>query len=608
MVSEQMEGKTRWRYGIVVTGLILAGFFARLLYALHARGGDLGTLHFPDERATYLPLARLVLDQGWRFLLTQESLRIGPINPLWIALWHADIRLVKLINITVLSLAGILVWHSCLKLHGRAAALLVLALYSFYTPFMRYGGSLLTEPLFISLLILSFWLFHQSDGSERRSTSRYLFLSGIVFGLATLTRPAIMLFPVLLLVAAPFLWWAVMKIQPQSKQPFSFRPFLIFLLGFGLLVLPYFLKNVVVLKRPTIANGFGAVLYGGTDLKKHGDAPRLSGMRYDVDDVARPYSHLDTEGDRLLARAAIQRIKRYPAAIGALMPAKMFKALLGCGYDYFNPENNVLAFRARASHMEVVARVLELLERTSVTLLGIAGLISATTSLRYRIFALVFALYVVASMTVTLPISRYALPLYPILLVFVPGFVREYSTARPQTRRRRTLAFLWLFAVVAIAAYLAFGGVFSSAMVSRQYLDYFDTQRTVNVEHAASVQDLKQVGNDQWKPTGQHPFLVFAVEPIELQKNQVFFLELRVEPATLFGGRRKVRIFWSADSQFSDASSYTFPLAGNGRLNPYAISPSLSPAWHGLISWVRLDFRDCAPFDACTISRLELAR
>jgi len=83
-----------------------------------------------------------------------------------------------------------------------AIASLLLWIFPHYTTINTY---FLTESLFTSLLCISFFLYYQSNESKlRQNTYSLIILSGLVFGLAAITRSILQYFPIFLVIYIAF--------------------------------------------------------------------------------------------------------------------------------------------------------------------------------------------------------------------------------------------------------------------------------------------------------------------------------------------------------------------------------------------------------------------
>ncbi len=180
------------------------------------------------------------------------------------------------------------------RLAGRSAGLLAALGVAIYPPFIHTTGELMSEPpamLTLPLAVLAFlW------ASDRRSLWSWL-LPGFLFGLTALIRPDY------LPVAIAFALLAALRVGRQR----SFRPALagaaLYLLAFLIPVLPWTVRNLVVLERfVPISTGDGKALYVGTFLPANGEYQQVKAL------LAKRYLHRDLAPDS----AALARVDPTP--------------------------------------------------------------------------------------------------------------------------------------------------------------------------------------------------------------------------------------------------------------------------------------------------------
>ncbi|MBN8550907.1 MAG: glycosyltransferase family 39 protein, partial [Deltaproteobacteria bacterium] len=268
------SSKSAPRHAVVLLLLVLLEVLVRVLAVYHFGEGQWSIASFSDEKNYYLPAARAILEQGSAFFLTPRSLWNGPVNPLWIALWQADIASVKIANIVLISLCSLCVWDIARVLFGYAAAYTALALFILYPPFLEFAPTVLTEPPFIFLLALSFWFYVCCPWRMTQAA----ICAGVALGLAILTRPTAQLFPLFLLCILGVVW-LVSWCTGKSLQ-FGQRKLVTFAVAAALTITPYIAKNYFCFGKLGIANGLGAVLFLGNDLRTSGDEPLYSQMSF----------------------------------------------------------------------------------------------------------------------------------------------------------------------------------------------------------------------------------------------------------------------------------------------------------------------------------------
>jgi len=164
---------------------------------------------------------------------------------------------------------------------GRWVGLFSAFAVAVYPPFLHTTGELMSEPpamLTLPAAILAFlW------ASERRSTWAWL-APGFLFGLTAMFRPEY------LLVGAAFVVLAAIRAWRSSGWRLGLAGAAVLLVALVLPILPWTIRNVVVLDRVVpISTGGGKALYVGTYLPADGEYQRVKAIlvkRYEHRDLA----------------------------------------------------------------------------------------------------------------------------------------------------------------------------------------------------------------------------------------------------------------------------------------------------------------------------------
>jgi hypothetical protein len=145
-----------------------------------------------------------------------------PLYPLWAAAWVAlspqpdeQIYLARLGNLLLAAAVPLLIFWSLRAAVLDVAAAWAALIFTLYPAFLRNAAQLLTEPLFLVLLFGSLGLF------LRARSSRHMVLSGLLAGLAFLTRPTGLLLPILY---AFLIVSGVQKPRPTPPERLNARP------------------------------------------------------------------------------------------------------------------------------------------------------------------------------------------------------------------------------------------------------------------------------------------------------------------------------------------------------------------------------------------------
>lgn len=588
---------------LVAAVVIAAGIALKLGYALTSAEGGLSSLTYPDEKNYYLAAAQEIRNLGTGFFFTPRSLWNGPVNPLWVWLWGTDVGTIKIANIILGAVTTWLVWLTTRRLFGERPALIALMAVTLHPPFVVFTPTILTEPVFIFFLVASISCFLLNG-----SRSALLDLgSGVLLGLAALTRPTIQLFPFFLIGCFVLLRFAPISSFRSAVSELQVRRFVLWIAGFLVLVGPYVAKNAFYLGKTGIANGSGAVLYLGNDLRKNGDEPVYSGMDFDTFEITAPFTHLDTEGDRLLTEVAVARMRANPLDSAALFFRKNLRFLFGYPAHYFYPYRDLLTAGKTWSPGRVSITVFEILLTVLFSVTALAGLSTRMLKPGARFLLGSLLLYYVLLHGVTNPIPRLALPLFPFLAIIGSGVLGTW-------RGRAYTCSVWAVSLCIFLWIALIGRTWSTGVVSKNAFKWFSVGREINLARPAWTQDLQVVGASvegvTVTVTGSDPYLVYLFPSLESLRNQVVLISLAAEPPPPADSTAQAQLFWSRESppQFSEERSVHFQITLDGNERTYQLSASASPVWKPQIEALRLDLPDSRPGIRYRISRLALAK
>ncbi len=190
-----------------------------------------------------------------------------PLTSLWLAgifaLVGVDIPLALLLQCVVsagmvLLLAAIARSLFASQRAGVAAALLA----AFFLPYASYASQLLSETLFIFTTAAALLIFEAAR--QRGMAWRWLLAGGVMWGLATLTRPVgLYAVPLLLLWAVAGAWWqgGMHHLSRIGRYAACSIPPLALLLGFVLVVAPWSVRNYAVYGDVVLVDTNGGVSF-----------------------------------------------------------------------------------------------------------------------------------------------------------------------------------------------------------------------------------------------------------------------------------------------------------------------------------------------------------
>lgn len=202
-------------------------------------------------------MARQLLERGvYAYNSNQPNAFVTPGYPLFLTAVFAlggtedTVRLIQALlgAITLVPLALI-----ARETVGERAALVTAVTLAFYPAWLRAPAYLLTEVLFTFLFSLYLWVQLRA---VHRGTPTWGLLSGLTLGLAVLVRP----------VVAPLLPLPWLYRMWEERSLRSWRPALWAVAGFVLVMLPWWIRNALVLgKLVFFATQTGNPVLGGMD-------------------------------------------------------------------------------------------------------------------------------------------------------------------------------------------------------------------------------------------------------------------------------------------------------------------------------------------------------
>jgi 4-amino-4-deoxy-L-arabinose transferase-like glycosyltransferase len=345
---------------------------------------------------------------------------------------------------------------------SRRVAVVLAAGCCVYPSLLGFNNLLLTETLF-TLLLLGFCLAFAT--ALMRQSLGWLAWSGIVLGLAALTRSVVWLLPPLLAV---FLLWAW-----QTRARTRLAAGAVLVLTFAATIAPWAIRNTLLHKTFVtidVMSGRNFMMgnYQHTPLYRSWDAISLTGEKawwYEVQEVY-PASERQTQGqmDKLAFRQGIQFVLTNP---GLTLQRSVIKF-----FDFWGLERELVAGAARGFFGAISKPVLVLLAAlifasyAAVLLLGIYGMfLAAPQDRRIHVFFLLVIFFVCALHTIVFGHSRYHLPLMPLVLLYAAAaLVRLRGVWQVRQRWSFRLAtaccavfvaaWLWLFVAVDLELYL----------------------------------------------------------------------------------------------------------------------------------------------------------
>lgn len=399
--------------------------------------------------------ARQIAGGDW---LGSEVFFQAPLYPYLLALLYrifgASLDAVYLFQIA-LSVAGIYaLFRAGLEMAGEGVGLAAAGLASIYGPFLFYDVQILKESPAVA--VTSFLLWALAAARARPSFGRWLGAGVLAGVLALLRENALLLVPILALLAWP-------RSAPSDRPPARglLRHGGALLLGTALALLPVALRNAWVGGEPLPTTSQGGVnFYIGNNARADGTyRPIVPGKQIPALERQEPARVAEAALGRKLTAGEVSRywfgraLAWARANPGAWLALQLHKLRLF--WSWYEQPDAVDYYYARA--LSPILR-LPLLEFGGAALLAAVGLLLARRNLAPFVPALVFALAWCASTVVFFLFSRYRLPIVPALLLLAAVPVVEWREALREGRRRLALGLaLLLFAALLLPRLAGFG-------------------------------------------------------------------------------------------------------------------------------------------------------
>lgn len=112
--------------------------------------------------------------------------------------------------------------------------------------------------------------------------------------------------------------------------------------------------------------------------------------------------------------------------------------------------------------------------------------------------------------------------------------------------------------------------------------------RPLPAPRAWNLDELIRNQDGELVAQGPHPAVSIRFEPFTARPSQTIWIELTMK-AGADAGRKQAHLLWTTgDEEFARTRSVAFPVQADGEPHRYRIRPSISPAWRGEISGLRL--------------------
>lgn len=424
--SKAARPSTGWsRRGRVLLALVLLLALALRLWYLQVNtlqpqysNADDGDYY---QRAMRLAITGSYVDDSWlirpplHVFIFAGLLRIG----LMLGGPADGVLLIQLLQVVLGAMQAGLAADLARRLwRSERAGLLLGAALAVFWPLVEAPAGLFSEPIFLFLWTLHFWLLARFDSSGRRLT---LIASGLALGLSALTRsPALYA----LAFSAPWLWLRARSMGLSSRQALGRGACQLLVLGAATLavVLPWTIRNYLVYQRVILVDTLGPI-----------------NLWLDLGETAERNPKIETlrrmpQADRqAYASAQVRAILRED-------PARLFHSAWP-NFRHVWKAQFVEDFIVKRSFFARPLRSvwgLGLLGDTlwlAMVLGAVAGALRPALSERWRLLLLLWLLYSLATVLIFHVEPRYLLPLWMVAALLAAG---PWATPLATLRELRT--------------------------------------------------------------------------------------------------------------------------------------------------------------------------
>lgn len=361
-----------------------------------------------DSPTYYILAQNLISGIGYRYAPDAEpTAKRTPGYPIFLAIvfkfFGRNFNAVRIAQAILDALTAGLVFQLTALLFGNLWSCLLASLgYAIYPPAVISTTYVLTESVYTFLLVASVVALILAIRDRLKLTA---LASGILFGLANLTRPAGLFIPLLLLAIG------------VAVRKNTWKYLLLFCVASFIPIMPWASRNMNSLGKPIMTSTLtGANLYKGNHL------PTQGAHFESIDDLLTPELKIKLDGlsevqrDSLLRIEAIKMIKANKAAIASLTLKKIPRLWLNLGYG------------RKASHKSIAIAGLHII----IIALALYGHFSNKSDVKYLSFLPIGV--IIASSAAYLAVAsevRFVFPLMPMMLAFAgEGFRKLLGTLR----------------------------------------------------------------------------------------------------------------------------------------------------------------------------------
>jgi len=239
--------------------LFSVAFLIRLIFILTLKNH----FYFDDEYEYFNMVKNFLSGKG---LIVGEMLKSfrPPLYPLFLSLFYGmgcSLITIRIIQVIISSFTVLLIYITGKKIFGEKVGFISAIISVLYPFFIFYTGFILTETLFIFLIVVTIYFYILTLESDKYEI-KYLIQCGIYSGLSSLCRPTIEPF---------FLIFLLFLLMEKANFKIKIKKILIASSFFILTLSPWIIRNYVIFKKFIPATTMGGwVFWEGNNPKSEG--------------------------------------------------------------------------------------------------------------------------------------------------------------------------------------------------------------------------------------------------------------------------------------------------------------------------------------------------
>ncbi len=447
------------RWGLIVAAAAVA---VRIAYVIDWSQVPDFIVPMVDERWHWLWANEIINDSFWG----EGAYFRGPLYPYFLALLYwisgGSILISKLLQVLLSAGTAWFIYRLADRLFNQKAAIFAGFIYAFYGILVFYEAMFLIPALFLFLVV---WAMYRVIAYQDSQSWKSWLLTGIIFGLAAVSRPNV-------LIVIPFLMLWLFFISKKSDTWFKrTRTPVILLAGVVLMIVPVTLRNIIVAGEPILISSQGGInLYLGNNTEADGLTMLMPEVSLDesvgweqFQGITRRIAEEET-GRRLSESElssfwtgkAIDFMVDHPGQFVSLLWKKSVYLLSG-----FENSDNIDIYRHRKKSL--VYRVL-VWDKPIYFPFGIllpltfVGIYITRADFRKLLPIYIFMVAYIPSIILFLVTSRHRLPLVPFMIILAAGGLVALGQSLRKQRISQMITVVLLFLVPLIVLNRTFYG------------------------------------------------------------------------------------------------------------------------------------------------------